>query len=103
MAAVDGAMESPLAPEPILRASLQILFRAASTTRNWTANDEVSRRQVNVLWEALHPVPSVLARWPSDERGLEELRMYFAEADWMIPELHLTEHFEQALLDARGA
>jgi hypothetical protein len=29
--------------------------------------------------------------------------MSFAEADWMIPALHLTEQFEQALLDARGA
>jgi hypothetical protein len=96
-------MESPLAPEPMVRASLRVLFVAGVHTRNWTLNDEFSRRQLNVLWEALHPVPSVLARWPGDERGLDELRTYFAEADWMIPELHLTEQFEQALLDARGA
>jgi hypothetical protein len=96
-------MESPLAPEPIVRASLRVLFVAGVHTRNWTLNDDVSRRQLNVLWEALHEVPSLLARWPGDEPGLRELRMYCAEADWMIPELHLTDEFEQTLLEARGA
>ena len=37
---------SPLAPEPILRAVLYVVQVAASTTRNWTRTDQVSRQQI---------------------------------------------------------
>ena len=79
----------PFAPENILRASLKVLHVAAFTTRNWTLSDEVSRRQINDLWEAIHVIPDVIKRWPGDERGLRELRMYLREytEKWQSPDL----------------
>jgi hypothetical protein len=90
-------MSSPLAPEPILRASLRVLYVAAYTTRNWTLSEEVSRRQINDLWEAIHEIPDLVKRWRGDEEGLRELRMYFQEyrEHWPTPDLQGI--FDQAL------
>jgi len=78
---------SPLAPEPILRAALYVVHVAAYTTRNWTLTDQVSRQQINDLWEALHEVPSLVTRWRPDAEA--ELLRYFDEYDrkWPSPEL----------------
>lgn len=90
-------MSSPLAPEPILRASLRVLYVAAYTTRNWTLSEEVSRKQINDLWEAIHEIPDLIKRWRGDEEGLRELRMYFREyrEGWPFPDLEGI--FDQAL------
>jgi hypothetical protein len=92
-------MSSRLAPEPILRASLWVLHVAAYTTRNWTLSEEVSRKQINDLWEAVHPIPDVIKHWRDDEEGLRELRMYLREyrERWQSPDL--AGIFEQALND----
>jgi hypothetical protein len=92
-------MNSPLAPESILRACLQVLYVAAYTTRNWTLSEEVPRKQINDLWEAIHDIPEFITRWPSDEEGLRHLRMYFREyrARWPSPDLQGI--FDQALND----
>jgi hypothetical protein len=76
-----------LAPEPILRAALRVVHVAAYTTRNWTLSDEVSRKQINDLWEALHEVPSLVTRWRPDAET--ELLRYFDEYDekWPNPRL----------------
>jgi hypothetical protein len=95
-------MERRRPPPDIADAALQVLYLAAFTTRNWTLNDEVSRRQVNALWEAPHEVPALLTRWPGDEAGLEQLRRYCAEYDWLFPEPNLTARFEQALAEAHA-
>ncbi len=92
-------MNRLLAPEPILRASLRVLHIAAYTTRNWTLADEVSRKQINDLWEALHEVPDLLKRWSSDEEGIMELRMYFREYSECWPSPDLEGIFDQALQD----
>jgi hypothetical protein len=93
-------MTSTLAPEPILRASLRVLHVAAYTTHNWTMGEEISRKQINDLWEAIHEIPDLLKRWRADEECLRELRMYLKEYDqrWSSPKL---EHiFDQALKDS---
>ncbi len=92
-------MSDRLAPEPILRASLWVLHVAAYTTRNWTLSEEVSRKQINDLWEAVHPIPDVIKRWRDDEDGLRELRMYLREyrERWQSPDLEAI--FDQALND----
>lgn len=54
------------APATILRAALRVLFVCSCETRNWTLNDEVSRQQINDLWEAIHEIPDLLCRWTSD-------------------------------------
>jgi hypothetical protein len=92
-------MGSPLAPEPILRACLRVLYAAACTTRNWTLSEEVSRKQINDLWEAIHEIPDLIKRWRGDEEGLRELRMYFREYRERWPSPDLQSIFDQALND----
>ena len=79
---------SAMAPEPTLRAALHVLFWSAITTRNWTLNDDVSRRQINDLWEAVHEIPDLLCRWRDDSEA--ELLRYLDEYDgkWPSPRLH---------------
>jgi hypothetical protein len=79
---------SEMAPEPILRAALHVMFWAAVTTRNWTLNDDVSRRQINDLWEAIHEIPDLLCRWRDDSEAA--LLSYLDEYDgqWPSPRLH---------------
>jgi len=76
-----------LPPERILRAALEVLFVCAYTTRNWTLNDSISRKQINDLWEAVHAIPSLLTRWRPDAES--ELLMYFKsyDAKWPSPKL----------------
>lgn len=87
-----------LAPEPILRAALRVLFVASYTSRNWTLSDEVSRGQLNDLWEALHEIPDLLGRWRDDAE--QELLMYLDEYDskWSSPSFRLI--YEQARSEA---
>jgi hypothetical protein len=84
-----------LAPEPILRAALRVVFVAAYTTRNWTLADEVTRKQINDLWEALHEVPDLVTRWRDDAE--EELLRYFDEYDEKWPEPRLRAIYDQAI------
>jgi hypothetical protein len=93
------AHEYPLAPEPILRAALAVLHVAAYTTRNWTLSEEVSRKQINDLWEAIHVIPDLIKRWRGDEECLRELRMYFREYRERWPSPDLEAIFDQALND----
>lgn len=77
----------PLPPDDVLRGALHVLFIAGVYTRNWTLNDEVSRRQINDLWEALHEVPDLLTRWHDDSS--QELERYLQEykEKWDEPDL----------------
>ena len=90
-------MSNPLAPEPVLRASLRVLHVAAYTTRNWTLTEDISRKQINDLWEAIHEIPDLIKRWRADEECMRELRMYLQEYDrrWQTPKLEAL--FDQAL------
>ena len=92
--------ENPIAPEPILRAALRVLHVAAYTTRNWTLSEDISRKQINDLWEAIHEIPDLIKRWRGDEESLRELRMYLQEYDqrWSFPKLE--QIFDQALNDS---
>jgi hypothetical protein len=92
-------MSNPLAPEPILRADLRVVHVAAYTTRNWALSEEVSRRQIYDLWEAIHEIPDLIKRWRGDEESLRELRMYLREyrERWDSPNLETI--FDQALND----
>ena len=92
-------MSNALAPEPVLRAALRVVHVAACTTRNWALADEVSRKQIYDLWEAIHEVPDLIRRWRGDEESLRELRMYLREyrERWDSPNLEMI--FEQALND----
>jgi hypothetical protein len=92
---------SPLAPEPILRAALHVVYVAAYTTRNWTLGEGVSREQVYDLWEALHAVPSLLTRWRPDAEA--ELLMYFEEYDRKWPSPRLREMYERHLEHGHSA
>jgi len=84
-----------LAPEPILLATLRVVHVAAYTTRNWTLGGEISRKQINDLWEALHEVPSLVARWRPDAET--ELLRYFDEYDSKWPNPRLRQIYEQHL------
>src|ERR1039457_5168679 len=92
-------MSNQLAPEPILRAALRVVHVAAYTTRNWTLGEEISRKQIYGLWEAIHEIPDLIKRWRVHEESLRELRMYLKEYDqrWDSPKLE--EIFEHALRD----
>lgn len=93
-------MATALAPEPIILASLRVLHVAAYTTRNWTLSDDVSRKQINALWEAIHEIPDLIKRWRGDE-CLGELRMYLREYDQRWPSPRLEEIFDQALSELK--
>ncbi|MFC1853073.1 hypothetical protein ACFL27_22985 [candidate division CSSED10-310 bacterium] len=76
-----------IAPKPILIAALKVLHVAAYTTRNWTISKEVSRKQINDLWEAIHEIPDLLSRWDDSSRCEKELKMYLNEYNekWKSP------------------
>jgi hypothetical protein len=86
-----------IAPEPTLRAALRVLHVAAYTTRNWTLSDDISKKQINDLWEAIHEIPDLLKRWDRPTECEKELMMYLREYDakWSTPKLEKV--FEQAL------
>ena len=92
-------MSNLLAPEPILRAALAVLHVAAHTTQNWTLADNISRKQIHDLWEAVGEIPDLLKQWRGDEECLRELRSYLQEYDerWNFPKLE--EIFDKALHD----
>jgi hypothetical protein len=92
-------MNGALAPEPLLRAALRVLHVAAYTTRNWALNEEIPRKQIYDLWEAIHEVPDLIKRWRGDEELLRELRMYLQDYDrrWTVPKLE--QILDQALND----
>ena len=94
-------MNRSLAPDPILRAALRVLYIAGCSTRNWTLSGQVgvSTQQTNALWEAIHGIPDLLQRWGDDEESLKELRAYLREYDarWDSPKLERV--FDQALED----
>jgi hypothetical protein len=88
-----------LAPEPVLRASLRVLFVSAYTTRNWTLAPDPPVAKINALWEAIHVIPDLLGRWrPDAER---ELLGYLDEYDARYPDLHLRTLYENALATGR--
>jgi hypothetical protein len=84
-----------LAPEPILRGALRVVFVASYMTRNWAADETVSRRQIYDLWEALHVVPDLVCRW--HEGAMTELLRYFDEYNQRWPEPRLRVLFDQAI------
>ncbi len=84
-----------LAPQRILKAALEVVHTCAYTTRNWTLDETISRRQINDLWEAVHVIPSLLTRWRSDAEV--ELLRYLDEYNEKWPEPHL----RNCYLDAR--
>ena len=90
-------MSNLLAPEPILRAALRVVHVAAYTTRNWALTEEISRKQIYDLWEAIHEIPDLIKRWRDDQDCMRELRMYLQEYDrrWQTPKLEAL--FDQAL------
>jgi hypothetical protein len=88
-------MNNAMAPDRIVRAALRVLFVAAYTSRNWTLTDEVSRKQLNDLWEALHVVPDLLCRWRDGAE--DELLMYLEEYDSKWPSPALRAIYDDAL------
>ncbi len=84
-----------MAPEPILRASLRVLFIAAHTTRNWTLNEDVTRQQINDLWEAIHEIPDLVCHWRKDAK--RELMLYLDEYNTKWPTPNLRAAYDQAL------
>ena len=74
-------------PPEILKAALIVVSWAAIWTRNSALNENVSRKQIYDLWEAVHEIPGLLTRWrPGAE---EELLMYFRcyNEKWDSPKL----------------
>lgn len=76
-----------------MRAALHVLFMSGCYTRNWTLNDEITRAQINDLWEAIHEIPSLLTRWRDDAEL--ELLMYLDEYNHKWPSPQLRAGYEQ--------
>lgn len=76
------------APPDVMRGALSVLCVAAYTTRNWTLSEEISRKQINDLWEAIHEIPSVLGHWrgAESEREIETYLKEYARK-WKAPNL----------------
>ena len=75
-----------------------MLFVAGVYTRNWTLADEVSRKQINDLWEAIHEIPDLLTRWTDEAEG--ELLRYLQEYSEKWEEPNLRAAYEDGM--ARG-
>lgn len=82
-----------LAPEPIMRGALRVLYVAGYTTRNWTLSEVVPRTQLNDLWEALHEIPDLLTRWKPEAEAV--LIMYLREYNAKWPEPNLMAIFKE--------
>jgi len=63
-----------LAPEPVMRAALDVVGHACAFAWNSTLTPDVSVKMINELMEAIHDVPSQLRTW-NDER-IETLRIH---------------------------
>ena len=85
---------TPLAPEHVIRGALHVLFVAACATRNATIAEPVPRARINALWEAVHEIPAVLARWRDDAEA--KLLRYLDEYDDRFDDLHLRAAYEHA-------
>jgi hypothetical protein len=94
-------MTPSFAPSDVMFATLKTLFCAAYTTRNWTLGEEVTRKQINDLWEALHNVPDLLTRWEGSQTE-EEIVSYLREYSekWKAPDL--LERYKIHLNEAKG-
>lgn len=90
----------PLAPEPKLRAALEVLYICSCTTRNWTFGEDVTRKQINDLWEAIHEIPHLLINWRDDANRM--LLMYLDEYDAKWPQPCLRKMYEAALARLEG-
>ena len=88
-----------LPPEKILHGALHVLFIAAVYTRNWTLADEVSRKQINDLWEAIHEIPDLLTRWRDDSEA--ELLRYIQEYGQKWKEPNLEAAYASGMVRAR--
>lgn len=83
-----------IAPEPVLRGALHVLYWAAVHNRNWTYMETFTVERTRALWDALHNVPDLLTRWRDDAET--ELINYFDIYDQQFDDLHLRTRYEQA-------
>lgn len=63
-----------LAPEPVMRAALDVLGHACVFVRNSTLSPDVNVKMINDLMEAIHDIPSQLKTW-NNER-IDTLRLH---------------------------
>ena len=85
--AKEASTDMELPPPQILKAALEVLFRCACTTRNWTFDDSISRKQISDLWDCVHNIPSLLTRWRADAE-VELIRYLDEYAEcWPSPDL----------------
>jgi len=79
-----------------------VLYVAAYTTRNWTLNEKVSRKQINDLSEAVYEIPSILTHWRSTEEFEQALKVYLNGyiREWKKPDLLAI--YKQAKKDANS-
>lgn len=89
-------MNNSLAPEPVVIAALEVMHFAAHLTRNWMAQPDIPREQMQALWEAVYIIPHLLKRWMGEE-SLAELRARLEMYDqhWNFPKL--SEVFNEAV------
>jgi hypothetical protein len=67
-------MNRTCAPQPVLRAALDVLGNACAFARNATLSPNVSVKMINDLMEAIHDIPSQLTTW--DDERIETLRLH---------------------------
>jgi hypothetical protein len=62
------------APDPVMRAALDILGHACVFVRNATLSPDASIKMINDLMEAIHDIPFQLQTW--DDSRLDLLRLH---------------------------
>ena len=78
---------------------MRVLHVAAYTTRNRALQADVSVKQINDLWEAIHEIPDLVCRW--HEGAERELLMYLDEYDHQYATPKLRAIYEQVLEQER--
>jgi len=68
-------IKNALAPEPVMRAALDVLGHACVFVRNATLSPDVSAKMINDLMEAIHDIPSQLKTWDGERVDLLRLHL----------------------------
>jgi hypothetical protein len=68
-------IKSALAPDPVMRAALDVLGHACVFVRNATLAPDASVKMINLLMEAIHDIPFQLKTWNDDRLDLLRLHL----------------------------
>lgn len=77
----------PQAPDAFVRGVLRVMDVAAVWTRNMAKDEGTSREQIYDLWEAVHPLPSLVTHWSKGSEAFLLICLRGYDEKWGSPDL----------------